>query len=1097
MKIAHISDIHWRGLQRHEEYVDAFNQLFDQLKTIKPDIILCTGDIWHTKTQGITPEAIDKMTWMFKGLAEIAPLHIMLGNHDGNLANDARQDAISPIIEAIKSPRIFLYKKSGNYVLNEQIPVMHFCGGSEYEESFATRPFANFCVFSCFDKEGWSKVKPTSNLVNIALYHGSITGCQTDSEWTMPHGEEALGFFDGYDFAMLGDIHKMQFLAERGHDGLTRDLKPWIGYPGSMIQQNYGEDEEKGFLIWNIRSKNDWDVTFHPLVNKTPYLSIPWMGSVKETIEVVEEIRQEHAFTKGSRIRVLSNQNISQLECRQLHHEIKEKRECSELVFKIDASKTSIQAIQTGTVTAHKTSLRNDLATLVALYEEYVQAHLLKLNLTPDQLRQGGDFIKGYLHKLKEQDTDETTRDVEWVVKDIEFSNLFRFGENNKISFEKLSGIVGVFGPNRSGKSSVVSALSYGLFNTTEREVGRAVGHYINRNKKNAKCKVRFAANGVNYVVDRTILLKEPKKGEEATMATTTNLLLYRVDEKGGLIPMGNENDISRPDTDKVIRGLIGNPMDFRLTSYSSQGDINRFIDQGATQRKSILNRFLDLDIFEKLFKFANDDRTMLNSKTARFSPIASETAINQADADLEKKEKELTSTQATIIAVNKQISTLREWLLSNASSTNAASELQARKAKITQEVQNLRVKKQDLTTKKSNLQDKLLAVLQEESKLLMNKSNYNIDSLLEVQKSLHEFQQEARTIASSLDKETTLLETQKKSVKKLETVPCGNMFPGCRFIKDSHDDKIRLPVQQGNVDKLTQEATQMNQQIRDLATQGVDDKIKAYNLLIKTEADLEKKRLVLEADLNVVKVQLTSVEEYLEEKEEELTSPEFNVQEEDLGEVKETQRLLVEKEKSLFTAETQKNKLLMEIGNLQGRLEQLMVEKVQCTAILAQLQVLDSVVEAFSKNGIPAMVLKTQLPAINDELAKILSNVVDFRVSLETEVTSNSLDVYIEDGGSKRIIELASGMEKFVASLALRVALINLSSLPRTNMFIVDEGFGVLDEESIVKCLQLLTSLKNYFKLILVISHISQVKEIADKMVEVVNLGSESRIEV
>jgi DNA repair exonuclease SbcCD ATPase subunit len=864
-----------------------------------------------------------------------------------------------------------------------------------------------------------------------------------------------------------------------------------------MIQQNYGEDEEKGFLVWDIRSKNDWDVTFHALVNKIPYLSIPWMGTVKETIDTVEELRGEFAFTKGSRIRVLSNQNISQLECRQLHHEIKEKRECAELVYKIDASKTSIQAIQTGTVTAHKTSLRNDLATLVALYEEYVNAHLLKLNLTPDQLRQGGDFIKGYLHKLKEQDTDETTRDVEWVVKDIEFSNLFRFGENNKISFEKLSGIVGVFGPNRSGKSSVVSALSYGLFNTTEREVGRAVGHYINRNKKNAKCKVRFAANGVNYVVDRTIVLKEPKKGEEATMATTTNLLLYRVDENGKLIPMGNENDISRPDTDKVIRGLIGNPMDFRLTSYSSQGDINRFIDQGATQRKSILNRFLDLDIFEKLFKFANDDRAMLNAKTARFSPVASETAIKQADADLERKEKELTATQATIVALNHQISTLREWLLSNASSTNVASEVQARKQKLEQEVQNLRFKKQDLSTKKNGQQEKLASVLQEELKVEKDKAKFNIQSLLDVQKSLQNFQQDARGIATSLDKETTLLETQKKSVKKLETVPCGNMFPGCRFIKDSHDDKVRLPIQQDNVDKLTQEATLLNQQIRDLASQGVDDKIKAYNLLIQSEASLEKKRLALESDLNIIKVQLGSVEDHLEEKEEELASPEYNVQQEDLTEVKRTQALIVEKEKSLFVSETQKNKLLMEIGNLQGRLEQLLVEKEQCTAILAQLQVLDSVVEAFSKNGIPAMVLKTQLPAINDELAKILSNVVDFKVSLETEVTSNTLDVYIEDGSSKRIIELASGMEKFVASLALRVALINLSSLPRTNMFIVDEGFGVLDEDSIVKCLQLLSSLKNYFKLILIISHIPQVKEIADRMVEVVNLGSESRVEV
>lgn len=163
----------------------------------------------------------------------------------------------------------------------------------------------------------------------------------------------------------------------------------------------------------------------------------------------------------------------------------------------------------------------------------------------------------------------------------------------------------------------------------------------------------------------------------------------------------------------------------------------------------------------------------------------------------------------------------------------------------------------------------------------------------------------------------------------------------------------------------------------------------------------------------------------------------------------------------------------------------------------LGAVAILDSVVDAFSKNGIPAMVLKTQLPAINVELEKILSNVVDFKLCLETEVSSNSLEIYIEDGYSKRVIELASGMEKMIASLAIRVALINLSSLPKANMLIIDEGFGVLDDESIVKCLQLPTSLKDYFRLILVISHIPQVKEVADKMIEVVNLGSDSKIEV
>jgi DNA repair exonuclease SbcCD nuclease subunit len=85
IKLAQISDIHIRGQQRHEEYKKAFDLLFEQLLINNVNAIICTGDIFHTKTENITPEVITLMVWFFNKLAEIAPTHIILGNHDGNL----------------------------------------------------------------------------------------------------------------------------------------------------------------------------------------------------------------------------------------------------------------------------------------------------------------------------------------------------------------------------------------------------------------------------------------------------------------------------------------------------------------------------------------------------------------------------------------------------------------------------------------------------------------------------------------------------------------------------------------------------------------------------------------------------------------------------------------------------------------------------------------------------------------------------------------------------------------------------------------------------------------------------------------------------
>ena len=139
----------------------------------------------------------------------------------------------------------------------------------------------------------------------------------------------------------------------------------------------------------------------------------------------------------------------------------------------------------------------------------------------------------------------------------------------------------------------------------------------------------------------------------------------------------------------------------------------------------------------------------------------------------------------------------------------------------------------------------------------------------------------------------------------------------------------------------------------------------------------------------------------------------------------------------------------------------------------------------AFSKKGIPNIIITSQLPLLNSEIAKILHGIVDFTIELESNKDNDSIEIYINYGDSKRIVELCSGMEKMISSIAIRVALINISALPKTDTFIIDEGFGALDDSNITACNRLLLSLKRYFKNILLISHVDGVKEIADTFIE------------
>lgn len=195
MRIAHFADMHLRGKSRFDENRCAIEKFIENIERDNVDHVLVAGDLYHTKTQGITPEYIDFMCWWMSSVASVAPLHLVLGNHDVALTNPSRQDAISPIVNAMQHPNVHLYKHSGVY---------------QFDVGF------NLGVFSLVDKENWENVKPVPGDTNIACYHGPVIGAVTDTNWVVTDGM-TVDFFQqgGWDIVMLGDLHMHQSLAWR------------------------------------------------------------------------------------------------------------------------------------------------------------------------------------------------------------------------------------------------------------------------------------------------------------------------------------------------------------------------------------------------------------------------------------------------------------------------------------------------------------------------------------------------------------------------------------------------------------------------------------------------------------------------------------------------------------------------------------------------------------------------------------------------------------------------------------------------------------------------------------------------------------------
>ena len=114
-KILHVADIHIRNFKRHKEYRQVFRKLYKEAKLLpKNSLIYVAGDIVHTKTD-ISPELVELTSEFFRKLADIRPTIVITGNHDANLNNSSRLDALSPIIDNLAHSNLHYLKNSGIY----------------------------------------------------------------------------------------------------------------------------------------------------------------------------------------------------------------------------------------------------------------------------------------------------------------------------------------------------------------------------------------------------------------------------------------------------------------------------------------------------------------------------------------------------------------------------------------------------------------------------------------------------------------------------------------------------------------------------------------------------------------------------------------------------------------------------------------------------------------------------------------------------------------------------------------------------------------------------------------------------------------------
>jgi exonuclease SbcC len=144
-----------------------------------------------------------------------------------------------------------------------------------------------------------------------------------------------------------------------------------------------------------------------------------------------------------------------------------------------------------------------------------------------------------------------------------------------------------------------------------------------------------------------------------------------------------------------------------------------------------------------------------------------------------------------------------------------------------------------------------------------------------------------------------------------------------------------------------------------------------------------------------------------------------------------------------------------------------------------------DLFVQATHPNGISYGVIKSMLSVINAEISAVLSSIVDFEVTIAND--DSSLEIYLRHPKhDPRPLSMGSGAEKTIASMAIRLALISVSSLPRPDFFILDEPATALDAEHMEGFVRLLQMIKAHFKTVLLITHLENLKDVVDKTIDI-----------
>ena len=559
--VIQLSDVHIRigsdqEQARYKEYTHVFKQLDKYLRnhtavTNGSAVCVLTGDIFHHKAR-LDSFSVLLFNQLIQIISDLLPLYIIRGNHDIQQDKPDVPDLIEAVLNesVTKNNKVYYMRKTGHYVVGN----------------------VGFGVVDVGDSllKGTSSGKQVNSLPNFpdpyefpdnitttcALFHGTMLSAKLQN-----YSDSSEGFpiewLHGYDVAMLGDIHLQQVHnIKAGNTWL--DKKVTWAYPGSLIQQNFGEELiNHGVIDWDVRRKQ---VITKNLQAQVGYVKLKFRGNFDHKWSVLnyqnwalESLLEHPLCPKRMNIRVFNNPDAESIQSlkrilneHQIEHDIsiihsmlstntaEKKKIDKERMLKCNTPNDWIGFI--------KKCCPNDNMKLHSDWEKWINhpremifpLHQCLSEFLSDKIsNKNADFIKqcesldDILQNLLK------TEPKLFKLKYIEWAWILCFKDRCWLNFQDMDSFINMIsGKNGTGKTSILEIIVIGLFgesspSKTSHAYSSAIINKCKPAGEKAFTCLIFELDGIEYKINRSFRIntKDHDKLKDVETVITSNSL--------------------------------------------------------------------------------------------------------------------------------------------------------------------------------------------------------------------------------------------------------------------------------------------------------------------------------------------------------------------------------------------------------------------------------------------------------------------------------------------------------------------------------------------------------------------------------------------